>query len=105
MEMSNMGGYPLPHHHRERERERDERRYSVPHGPNAPMPPAASEDLHAWSIYRYIFTKMVNFLLTTRKALPTMHCETTKKRENLSMKSAIINLFNKRFKLFIFISK
>lgn len=50
MEMSNMGGYPMPHHHRERER--DERRYSVPHGPNAPMPPAASEDLHAWSIYR-----------------------------------------------------
>lgn len=33
-------------------REREERRYSVPHGPNAPLPPAASEDLHAWSIYR-----------------------------------------------------
>lgn len=44
-----MGGYQ---HHRERERDRNERRYSVPHGPNAPMPPAASEDLHAWSIYR-----------------------------------------------------
>lgn len=33
-------------------REREERRYSVPHGPNAPLPLAASEDLHAWSIYR-----------------------------------------------------
>lgn len=48
-----MAGYQ---HHRERElereRERNERRYSVPHGPNAPLPPAASEDLHAWSIYR-----------------------------------------------------
>ncbi|XP_017086801.2 uncharacterized protein [Drosophila bipectinata] len=31
---------------------REERRYSVPHGPNTPLPPAASEDLHAWSIYR-----------------------------------------------------
>ncbi|XP_017482849.1 PREDICTED: ATP-binding cassette sub-family G member 8 [Rhagoletis zephyria] len=31
---------------------REERRYSVPHGPNTPQPPAASEDLHAWSIYR-----------------------------------------------------
>lgn len=33
----------------------EERRYSVPHGPHgqhAPLPPAASEDLHAWSIYR-----------------------------------------------------
>lgn len=50
MEMNNMAGYPVPHHHRERDR--DERRYSVPHGPNAPLPPAASEDLHAWSIYR-----------------------------------------------------
>jgi len=44
----------MMHHHHPRE----ERRYSVPHGPNAPLPPAASEDLHAWSIYRqvnYIF--------------------------------------------------
>lgn len=49
--MSNMGGYQH-HRERERERERNERRYSVPHGPNAPLPPAASEDLHAWSIYR-----------------------------------------------------
>lgn len=48
MEMSNMAGY----HHHQRERDRNERRYSVPHGPNAPLPPAASEDLHAWSIYR-----------------------------------------------------
>lgn len=37
--------------------EREERRYSVPnqngfdHHPG-PLPPAASEDLHAWSIYR-----------------------------------------------------
>lgn len=31
---------------------REERRYSVPHGPHTPMPPPASEDLHAWSIYR-----------------------------------------------------
>ncbi|XP_059619535.1 ATP-binding cassette sub-family G member 8 isoform X1 [Phlebotomus argentipes] len=32
---------------------REERRYSVPHhGPNTPLPPPASEDLHAWSIYR-----------------------------------------------------
>lgn len=49
---------------REREREhvndrdREERRYSIPHGPNTPLPPAASEDLHAWSIYRWrIFLK------------------------------------------------
>lgn len=47
-----MVGYPVPHHHRERER--DERRYSLPHGPNAVLPPAASEDLHAWSIYRLV---------------------------------------------------
>lgn len=33
--------------------QREERRYSVPQGPNTPLPPAASEDLHAWSIYRY----------------------------------------------------
>lgn len=50
MEMSNMAGYNVSHH--QRERDRNERRYSVPHGPNAPLPPAASEDLHAWSIYR-----------------------------------------------------
>lgn len=33
---------------------REERRYSVPYGPGnqAPLPPGASEDLHAWSIYR-----------------------------------------------------
>lgn len=31
---------------------REERRYSVPNGPQHPMPPVASEDLHAWSIYR-----------------------------------------------------
>lgn len=35
---------------------REERRYSVPQGPNIhhqhQLPPAASEDLHAWSIYR-----------------------------------------------------
>lgn len=43
-----MAGY----HHHQRERDRNERRYSVPHGPHAPLPPAASEDLHAWSIYR-----------------------------------------------------
>lgn len=48
--MSNMAGYPISHH--QRERDLDERRYSVPHGPGAPLPPAASEDLHAWSIYR-----------------------------------------------------
>lgn len=48
-----MGGYQHQHQHQHhRERERNERRYSVPHGPNAPLPPAASEDLHAWSIYR-----------------------------------------------------
>lgn len=49
-----MAGYTQHHRERERdrERERNERRYSVPYGPNAPLPPAASEDLHAWSIYR-----------------------------------------------------
>lgn len=57
MEMNNMVGYPVPHHHRERER--DERRYSLPHGPNAVLPPAASEDLHAWSIYRFVPTSEV----------------------------------------------
>jgi hypothetical protein len=31
--------------------QREERRYSVPQG-HAPIPLAASEDLHAWSIYR-----------------------------------------------------
>uniref|UniRef100_T1GC21 Uncharacterized protein n=1 Tax=Megaselia scalaris TaxID=36166 RepID=T1GC21_MEGSC len=32
---------------------REERRYSVPHhGTNTPLPAPASEDLHAWSIYR-----------------------------------------------------
>lgn len=33
---------------------REERRYSVPQGPNVhhQLPPGASEDLHAWSIYR-----------------------------------------------------
>lgn len=35
---------------------REERRYSVPQGPmhnsHQQLPPAASEDLHAWSIYR-----------------------------------------------------
>ncbi|XP_037923929.1 ABC transporter G family member 4 isoform X1 [Hermetia illucens] len=35
-----------------RKMSREERRYSIPHGPNTPIPPAASEDLHAWSIYR-----------------------------------------------------
>ncbi|XP_055904033.1 ATP-binding cassette sub-family G member 8 isoform X1 [Eupeodes corollae] len=43
MEMSNFSSKKLS---------REERRYSVPHGPNTPLPPAASEDLHAWSIYR-----------------------------------------------------
>lgn len=48
MEMNNMG-YSSHHH----QRDRNERRYSVPQGPNAPIAPqAASEDLHAWSIYR-----------------------------------------------------
>lgn len=37
---------------------REERRYSVPHGPHSPLPPAASEDLHAWSIYRYVNVKI-----------------------------------------------
>lgn len=36
--------------------EREERRYSVPNQNGldypGPLPPAASEDLHAWSIYR-----------------------------------------------------
>lgn len=41
-------------------REREERRYSVPHVPNNPMPAAASEDLHAWSIYRYILHLIYN---------------------------------------------
>lgn len=35
-----------------RDDRREERRYSVPQGPNTPLPPPASEDLHAWSIYR-----------------------------------------------------
>lgn len=50
MEMNNIG---YSSHH-QRERDRNERRYSVPQGPNAPIPAAASEmhDLHAWSIYR-----------------------------------------------------
>lgn len=49
MEMNNMG-YSSHHH----QRDRNERRYSVPQqGPNIPIAPqAASEDLHAWSIYR-----------------------------------------------------
>ncbi|XP_031632240.1 ATP-binding cassette sub-family G member 8 [Contarinia nasturtii] len=46
MELNNMG---YSSHH---QRDRNERRYSVPQGPNAPIIPAASEDLHAWSIYR-----------------------------------------------------
>lgn len=48
MELNNIG-YSASHH---RERDRNERRYSVPQGPSAPIPQAASEDLHAWSIYR-----------------------------------------------------
>lgn len=44
MELSNFGAT--------KKMSREERRYSVPHGPNSPLPPAASEDLHAWSIYR-----------------------------------------------------
>lgn len=32
----------------------EERRYSLPHG-QSPIPIAASEDLHAWSIYRFVF--------------------------------------------------
>lgn len=51
MEMNNIG---YSSHH-QRERDRNERRYSVPQGPNAPIPEAASDcrqDLHAWSIYR-----------------------------------------------------
>lgn len=47
MEMNNIG-YSASH---QRDRDRNERRYSVPQGPSAPIP-AASEDLHAWSIYR-----------------------------------------------------
>lgn len=48
MEMNNIGYNPS------HQRDRNERRYSVPQGPNAPIPAAASEDLHAWSIYRYV---------------------------------------------------
>ncbi|XP_061391225.1 uncharacterized protein LOC133326610 [Musca vetustissima] len=44
MELSNFGAT--------KKMSREERRYSVPHGPNSPLPHAASEDLHAWSIYR-----------------------------------------------------
>ncbi|EDW84740.1 uncharacterized protein Dwil_GK14275 [Drosophila willistoni] len=44
MELSNFSNH--------KKMSREERRYSVPHGPNTPLPPAASEDLHAWSIYR-----------------------------------------------------
>lgn len=47
MEMNNIG-----YSHHQRERDRNERRYSVPQGPSVPIPAAASEDLHAWSIYR-----------------------------------------------------
>lgn len=48
MEMNTMSSMKM---RSDRERA-EERRYSVPHGPHAPLPPAASEDLHAWSIYR-----------------------------------------------------
>lgn len=53
MEMNNIG-YSASHH---RERDRNERRYSVPQGPNPIPQAAASEDLHAWSIYRYNINK------------------------------------------------
>ena len=35
--------------------QREDRRYSVPHGMHGTLPPGASDDLHAWSIYRLVF--------------------------------------------------
>uniref|UniRef100_A0A8D8KX18 ABC transporter G family member 7 n=1 Tax=Culex pipiens TaxID=7175 RepID=A0A8D8KX18_CULPI len=32
--------------------QREDRRYSMPHGMHGTLPPGASDDLHAWSIYR-----------------------------------------------------
>lgn len=40
----------------------EERRYSLPHG-QSPIPIAASEDLHAWSIYRFVL--ILPHLVTT----------------------------------------
>lgn len=37
----------------------EERRYSLPHG-QSPIPIAASEDLHAWSIYRLVLILYFN---------------------------------------------
>lgn len=50
MEMNTLSSMKMPGG------DREERRYSVPNHPandhHGPLPPAASEDLHAWSIYR-----------------------------------------------------
>lgn len=40
----------------------EERRYSLPHG-QSPVPIAASEDLHAWSIYRFVDSAHAVFLI------------------------------------------
>lgn len=34
--------------------QREDRRYSMPHGMHGTLPPGASDDLHAWSIYRLV---------------------------------------------------
>lgn len=40
---------------------REERRYSVPQGPHVQQQlPPASEDLHAWSIYRYALIRKLH---------------------------------------------
>ncbi|EAA01067.5 AGAP002050-PA [Anopheles gambiae str. PEST] len=40
------------HQQQQHQQQREDRRYSMPHGMHGTLPPGATDDLHAWSIYR-----------------------------------------------------